>query len=380
MKGLLAKERDSRRRISEEKEIWKWFSTPKKRKIIICFINLEFLTRGSTTPLVPPIKDPEAALHKKTDKKTPLQELNSAFSRRSGKKTGDSSSSLKNKSKLEHLDQIPVQTESEYDTEPKFEEHTSEPENEPRNEMADIEEMSMGAYKKQIREDVGPVIAYKSPPSWVSEEDEMTSDEEEVTSKVTKPVVKEENDAMECREETKGTKHKLDEEEVKAKKENSKKAYKRRVQAYKRRFKEQKYGVSGNNEGGKKNYGTHWGILRDDDDEEEEEEEPADQPEPQPQPRRRNMRGRGERRQPMHPPASTVGPPFGSNMAGYFDQLSLSVNWIGGTMKNIVRHLGVEQPPHLGYHYPICPRWTEYGGRGGDGAGTSGANDEEEDD
>ena len=84
------------------------------------------------------------------------------------------------------------------------------------------------------------VIAYKSPPSWVSkEDDEMTSDEQEVTSRVTKPVVKEEEDAMECKEETKGTKRKL-EEEVKVKKENSKKAYKRRVQAYKRRFKEQK--------------------------------------------------------------------------------------------------------------------------------------------
>ena len=54
-----------------------------------------------------------------------------------------------------------------------------------------------------------------------------------------------------------------------------------------------------------------------------------------------------------------VGAPF-DDMASYFDQLSLSVNWIGGTMENVVRHLGVEQPPHLRYHYPICPRWTEY--------------------
>ena len=87
-----------------------------------------------------------------------------------------------------------------------------------------------------------------------------------------------------------------------------------------------------------KNYGTHWGILRADD----EEEDPADQPEPQPRPRRRNVRGRGERGQPMYPPASMIGTPFGGDMAGYFDQLSLSVNWIGGTMENVVRHLGVE--------------------------------------
>ena len=84
------------------------------------------------------------------------------------------------------------------------------------------------------------VIAYKSPPSWVSKEDEeMISDEKEVTSKVTRPVVKEEENVMECKEQTKGTKRKH-EEDGKAKKENSKKAYKRRVQAYKRRFKEQK--------------------------------------------------------------------------------------------------------------------------------------------
>ena len=126
-----------------------------------------------------------------------------------------------------------------------------------------------------------------------------------------------------------------------------------------------------------KNYGTHWGILEDNDDGDE---QPTDQPEPQPRLRRRNVRGKGERGQPMHPPTSMVGAPFGGDMAGYFDQLSLSVNWIGGTMEIVVRHLGVEQPPHLGYHYPICPRWTKYGGRGGDGAGTSGTNAEEEDD
>ncbi|KAL7595523.1 hypothetical protein Lser_V15G29447 [Lactuca serriola] len=89
------------------------------------------------------------------------------------------------------------------------------------------------------------VIAYTNPTSWVSkEDDEMTSDEEEVTSKMTSPVVKEEKDTMEYKYEdnieTKGTKRKLDGDEVKAKKENSKKAYKRRVQAYKWRFKEQK--------------------------------------------------------------------------------------------------------------------------------------------
>ncbi|CAI9276637.1 unnamed protein product [Lactuca saligna] len=129
-----------------------------------------------------------------------------------------------------------------------------------------------------------------------------------------------------------------------------------------------------------RNFGSHWGIVPSDAEGEDEDDQPADQPAPEPRPRRRNVRGRGDRGQPTHPTASMVGAPFGCDMAGYFDQLSLSVNWIGGTMENVVRHLGVEQPSHLGYHYPICPRWSEYGGRGGDDAGTSGAHENEADD
>lgn len=55
----------------------------------------------------------------------------------------------------------------------------------------------------------------------------------------------------------------------------------------------------------------------------------------------------------MCQPAPIVGAEFGGDMTGYFDQLSLSVNWIGGTVENLVQHFQVEQPPHLGYHYPI---------------------------
>ena len=72
----------------------------------------------------------------------------------------------------------------------------------------------------------------------------MSSDEEEATSKVTSPVVKEERDTMEIKNKenlgTKGTKRKLDIDEIKGKKEILKNAYKRRLQAYKRCFKEQK--------------------------------------------------------------------------------------------------------------------------------------------
>ncbi|CAI9295908.1 unnamed protein product [Lactuca saligna] len=128
-----------------------------------------------------------------------------------------------------------------------------------------------------------------------------------------------------------------------------------------------------------RNFGSHWGIVPSDGEGDDGDDQPADQPKPQLKPMRRNVRGRGERRQPMHPPASMVGAPFRSDMAGYFDQLSLSVNWISGTMENVVQRLGVEQPPHLGYHYLICPRWTEYRGHGADGAGTSGVHEDKQD-
>ena len=56
------------------------------------------------------------------------------------------------------------------------------------------------------------------------------------------------------------------------------------------------------------------------------------------------------------------------------------MNWISGTVENLVQHLHVEQPPHLGYHYPIFLKWSEYQSRGADGAGTSGAQEDEDDD
>ncbi|CAI9295657.1 unnamed protein product [Lactuca saligna] len=130
-----------------------------------------------------------------------------------------------------------------------------------------------------------------------------------------------------------------------------------------------------------RNYGSHWGLIEIDD-EGDDGEQPGEQSEQQPQPRHqiRNVRGQGERGQPMHHPAPMREPNFGGDMAKYFYSLSLSVNWIGGTVENLVQHLHVEQPPHLGYHYPICSWLSEYRGQGGDGAGTSGAQDEEYDD
>ncbi|CAI9259201.1 unnamed protein product [Lactuca saligna] len=77
-----------------------------------------------------------------------------------------------------------------------------------------------------------------------------------------------------------------------------------------------------------RNCGAHWGIVPSDDEGNEGDEQPDTQPKQQPQPRlrRRNVRGRGERGQPMHPPAPIVGSYIRDNMAGYFDQLSLRVN------------------------------------------------------
>lgn len=131
-----------------------------------------------------------------------------------------------------------------------------------------------------------------------------------------------------------------------------------------------------------RNYGTNWGIVYSDAEEDDDQStEKRDQPAPQPRPRgRSNVIGIGDKGQSVQQNAPLGGAHFRGNMLGYFEQLSLSVNWIGGTMETMVRHFNIEQPPHLGYHYLICPRWSEYQNRRGDGAGTSGAQDNEKDD
>ena len=111
------------------------------------------MTRGSKTPLVPPIEDRESARHKKTDKnagvnqtpkESPFKDLKSIFGKKSGKKVGETSTS----SKVESFDQTSNLQESEYESDPEFELHRTESENEPKAEMADIADMCMGAYKK----------------------------------------------------------------------------------------------------------------------------------------------------------------------------------------------------------------------------------------
>ena len=70
------------------------------------------MTRGSNKHLVPPLEDPESALHKITDenvkeyqppKSSPSKDLKSVFGKNKGKKVGESSTSSKDKSKIEDL-------------------------------------------------------------------------------------------------------------------------------------------------------------------------------------------------------------------------------------------------------------------------------------
>ncbi|CAI9270629.1 unnamed protein product [Lactuca saligna] len=98
------------------------------------------------------------------------------------------------------------------------------------------------------------------------------------------------------------------------------------------------------------NMGSHWSMHVDN------YGEKIGQPEQQPHLRgRRNVHGRGDRGQPMHQNAPMEGAPLGEEtMAGYFDQMSLSKKWIGGTMMNMIRDFNVTQPPHLGDRYQVC--------------------------
>ena len=94
------------------------------------------------------------------------------------------------------------------------------------------------------------------------------------------------------------------------------------------------------------------------------------QQEDQPRPRgRRNIRGCGERGQLVHQHVPMGATTFGEDtMVGYFNQMTLNMNWIGGTMEKMIWHFSVTQPPHLGDHYHVFLTWSEYRTRCGDGA------------
>ncbi|CAI9260646.1 unnamed protein product [Lactuca saligna] len=119
---------------------------------------------------------------------------------------------------------------------------------------------------------------------------------------------------------------------------------------------------------------SHWSILTDNDGEQ------FGKLEQHPCPRgRRNMRGSVMRGQSVQQNVPMGGGSFCVEMmAGYFDRMSLSMNWIGGTMENMIQHFNINQPPNMGNQYPIFPSWGEYWSRQGDEAGTSGARDDED--
>lgn len=61
------------------------------------------------------------------------------------------------------------------------------------------------------------------------------------------------------------------------------------------------------------------------------------------------MRGCGEKGQPVQQHALMGGGPFRDEMmVGYFDRMSLSMNWIGGKMENMIQHFNYNQTPNLG--------------------------------
>lgn len=87
----------------------------------------------------------------------------------------------------------------------------------------------------------------------------------------------------------------------------------------------------------------------------EDEEEQIGQPEEQPR-----QRGRRNVREVNRCNNMGGGPSRDETMAWYFDKMSVSMNWIGDTMENMIQHFNIEQPPNLGNQYPICPSWSEY--------------------
>ncbi|XP_052626819.1 serine/threonine-protein kinase AtPK2/AtPK19 [Lactuca sativa] len=119
-----------------------------------------YMTRGSNTPLVPPLEVPESALKKNkgkvvgesaSSKSSPLKNLNSVFSKKKSSKSGASSNSS-----LANEDPIKEDTVNESEREESEFGEDSDLEGEFDNTMANIDEVPMGEWKKRIRDDTGP--------------------------------------------------------------------------------------------------------------------------------------------------------------------------------------------------------------------------------
>ena len=93
------------------------------------------MNHGSNLPLTPPFEDLKSAFHKNKDKHI-----------------GESSNKPVNKSKFESFEKTPNKKEAGYKPETESE-RGSVPESEPKNNMANIADMTMEEYKRRIRDD-----------------------------------------------------------------------------------------------------------------------------------------------------------------------------------------------------------------------------------
>ncbi|XP_023751176.2 uncharacterized protein LOC111899567 [Lactuca sativa] len=126
------------------------------------------MTRGSNTPLVPPLDDPESALKNKgkiigettSSKSSPLKNLKSVFNKKKSSKSGASSASI--------AIEDPIKEDTEYETEE--EEaltfgHDFDSGDELAIIMANIDEVPMGEWKKKMRDDTVPGLVQPAIPA-----------------------------------------------------------------------------------------------------------------------------------------------------------------------------------------------------------------------
>ena len=127
------------------------------------------MTRGSDTPLVPPLEDPKSALRRSkgkvigesaSSKNSPLKNLKSVFSKKKSSKSGASRASL--------TIEDPIKEDTEYESEgeedPTFG-HESDFDDEPTIPMENIDEVPMGEWKKKMRDDTGPGLVQPAIPA-----------------------------------------------------------------------------------------------------------------------------------------------------------------------------------------------------------------------
>ena len=123
------------------------------------------MTRGSSTPLIPPLEDPETALRRNkgktvgettSSKNSPLKNFKSVFGKKRSSKAGASSASLSTED--------PIPKDTEYETEEESE-HTSDIEEDLATAMANIDEIPMGEWKKRMRDDTGPGLVQPAIPA-----------------------------------------------------------------------------------------------------------------------------------------------------------------------------------------------------------------------